>query len=162
MSTKRCKYCGSVIPSDANYCFFCRNKQGSSVAVIILSIALGIMFMLNILLLAVIGSTPQTTSTATTSPSNTPPVTSTVPAPSPTPSVKERVRTLTMEKYSMLEIGMSYAEVVEILGVEGNLTDEVCVAGIDFQQYEWKEGSVFILMQFNDGQLTTRYELGLN
>ena len=50
---------------------------------------------------------------------------------------EEFPRTITMDKYDQVEVGMSYAKVVELLGSEGMLAEESTLDNITTKSYRW-------------------------
>ncbi len=76
---------------------------------------------------------------------------------------------LTMEKFEQIENGMTYEEVVEIIGIEGTLTAELGEKGTDLYtvSYMYSEkqtkGSLGAnaSFMFQGGKLNTKVQLGL-
>ena len=50
---------------------------------------------------------------------------------------EEFPRTVTMDKYNQVEVGMSYEKVVELLGSEGMLAEESTLDNITTKSYRW-------------------------
>ncbi|MDR6225131.1 DUF3862 domain-containing protein [Desmospora profundinema] len=70
--------------------------------------------------------------------------------------------TLTMDKYNQIENGMSYDEVVEIIGFEGEENSQNEVAGVKTVMYTWQnsDGSNMNAI-FQDDKLNSKSQFGL-
>lgn len=71
-------------------------------------------------------------------------------------------RRVTMAAFSLLDTGMRYSEVEEIIGFPGELTAKSDVAGILCKSYSWRnsDGSN-MLATFTDGRLSIKAQYGL-
>jgi hypothetical protein len=71
--------------------------------------------------------------------------------------------TITYTQYQQLETGMSYKEVVAILGREGKLSSSSSIAGYDTDMYTWSNpfGGTVICM-FQQEVLMSKSQSGLN
>lgn len=69
---------------------------------------------------------------------------------------------ITMEKFTKLEEGMSYEEVVTILGAEGEVSSESNMAGYETVLYTWK-GSFGANMNamFQNNKMVSKAQFGL-
>ena len=71
---------------------------------------------------------------------------------------------ISMEEFEKIKTGMSYEEVVSIIGGEGELTSQVDIAGYDTKMYTWQgEGGLGANANatFQNGALTSKAQLGL-
>lgn len=70
---------------------------------------------------------------------------------------------VTMEAFNKVENGMSYEQVVEVLGGEGELMSETELAGMKMSIYTWDGNSTFSSCQitFQDGAVTSKSQYGL-
>jgi hypothetical protein len=69
---------------------------------------------------------------------------------------------ITLAQYSQLQSGMSYAEVVEILGREGEEMSSSDVAGIRTVMYGWSNrGGANMNAMFQQGELVQKAQFGL-
>ena len=69
----------------------------------------------------------------------------------------------TMDAFNQIENGMTYDQVVEIIGGEGELMSESEIAGISMAIYTWDGNSAFSSCQvtFQDGVVTSKSQYGL-
>lgn len=65
--------------------------------------------------------------------------------------------TLTMDKFNKINIGMTYSQVVNILGFEGKLFSD---AGT-FKVYTWSNGTTVISISFNNNKVAAKSQVGL-
>jgi hypothetical protein len=85
-----------------------------------------------------------------------------VPAVStPEPAVKEKDE-VTMEEFKKIKNGMTYEEVVEIIGFEGTEMSSTEIGGIKTIMYSWQndDGSNMNAM-FQNNKLNTKAQFGL-
>lgn len=82
-----------------------------------------------------------------------------VSTPTPEPVKKSGV---TMENFNKIKTGMRYADVVEILGQEGEVISESEVAGINTIMYQWSGGMLSNMnAMFQNGKLVNKAQFGL-
>ncbi|WP_203363042.1 DUF3862 domain-containing protein [Bacillus sp. REN10] len=78
---------------------------------------------------------------------------------------KENTNKLTKEKFDKIEDGMTYEEVVKIVGSEGKLMSETGDPGTEFhtQMYEFETDKAFTgaNMTFQNGKLINKTQIGL-
>lgn len=145
--TKKCKHCQTDIPKKAKVCPNCRRKQGGMGKVIgALLIIFG--------LIGALGSGADANDTT-----NTNNITSTESA-----TQKEEVvstKKLTSEKYNAIDFGMTYEEVVNLIGEEGENISEVAIGDIVTTIYQWDEGLVNCNVTIQDGEVTAKAQLGI-
>jgi hypothetical protein len=71
---------------------------------------------------------------------------------------------VTLAEFQSLQQGMSYQQVVAIVGSEGTLKSENSSSGsgLEYKSYDWEnaDGSTMSL-SFNNGSLSNRYQFGL-
>jgi hypothetical protein len=69
---------------------------------------------------------------------------------------------ISVEKYQQIETGMSYQEVVEILGDGGESVDGASALGVDVANYRWQIGETgYIEMSFINDSLVVKKQSGL-
>lgn len=147
-ATKTCKHYKSIIPKGAKVCPFCRKRQGSAGKWILIIIIVIVIFA------AINGGNNESSSNSNVSDSDTTIQSdnnsndSTIPTPSNATASSDIVASdsttdekesagLTEEKYNSIETGMTYDEVVDIIGEDGTNISESEVAGIKTVIYEW-------------------------
>lgn len=145
-ATKKCKHCQSDIPKKAKVCPICRKKQGGILKwIVIIFVAL--------IIIGIIGSisdgnTKENNSSNPSSQASTP---------------SKEVNGLTEEKYNAIETGMTYAEVVSIIGEDGINISESEFAGIKTVMYEWKSAESWgnANITFQDGKVINKAQFGV-
>lgn len=69
---------------------------------------------------------------------------------------------LTMEKYRQIKDGMTYEEVVAILGSEGKVLHDSSGAGVKTATYQWSgDNFEVVILTFQNGKLNSRTQVGL-
>jgi hypothetical protein len=70
---------------------------------------------------------------------------------------------ISMEEFSEIETGMTYDEVVEIVGCEGELSSEVSVVDITSEMYVWygADGISNANVTFSNGKVMAKAQFGL-
>lgn len=70
---------------------------------------------------------------------------------------------VTMEKFTSIKEGMTYEEVVGVLGSEGEVMSSNEIAGIKTVMYKWDGASVMSNMNatFQNGKMVSKAQLGL-
>lgn len=180
----KCKKCGAEV--NGNFCPNCGAKAKRKHTV--LYIVLG--FVAFIAIMAIIGSIIDSGDTATAGDAPTPSLYTTqpqdhqtteptvkptltvvptlTPEPTPEPTPKPTPNKLTMDKFNALETGMSYEEVVAVLGMEGELGSVVDIGEAQFktETYTFKNsflnGGGVIIVQIQGGVLVTKAQSGLD
>ena len=145
-ATKICKHCKTVIPKNAKVCPNCRKKQSNTLIWIIL-----IVFILVIIAIVGAGTDSNSGNKATSS--------------IPSTQVQEKeISGLTEEKYNSIEQGMSYDEVVDIIGEEGTNAAESEYAGIKTVVYEWNaaDGWGNASITFQDDKVINKAQFGVD
>ena len=147
--TKKCKHCQSDIPKKAKVCPVCRKKQKNT--------ALGI-FLLIIGLLMVscsYSSMWNDSDSATQSLNND--------------QNSETIESLngeyiTLEEFNQIKTGMSYEEVVEIVGSEGTVMSEASVMDSTTTIYCWyaDNGIANANVTILDGKVMAKAQVGLD
>lgn len=76
--------------------------------------------------------------------------------------VEDDTEYITLEKFNQIENGMSYDEVVEIIGSEGTVLTSIELNG-EITTYEWyaKEALSYATVTFEDGIVTSKMQIGL-
>lgn len=94
----------------------------------------------------------------TPNPSNTP-----TPKPNPTVSPKNNSSKVTLEQFNRLQEGMTYQEVVSILGSEGEILSSSDIAGYKTIMYMWEGNSLGGNMNaiFQNDKMISRAQFGL-
>ena len=142
--TKKCKHCQSDIPKKAKVCPVCKKKQKRPFLGIIL-ISLGI-----IGVICALGGSDNSDTTNDSAIQNT--------EISGTTSIATK---LTVEKYNAIDFGMSYEDVVAIVGEEGENISEVSVADVTTSIYQWNEGLTNFNVTIQDNQVTAKAQAGI-
>lgn len=98
----------------------------------------------------------QQSATTSPSPSSLPSSSSKVPNPTPSTGV-------TMANFSRLKTGMTYAQVVEILGKDGEELSSNEIAGVKTIMYKWDGNGFAVNMNamFQNDKLMSESQLGL-
>ena len=146
--TKKCKHCQSDIPKKASVCPVCRKKQKHT--------GLGI-FLLIIGLLMVscsYGSMQNDSDSANQSLSN-------VQNSEAIESLNDEY--ITLEEFNQIKTGMSYEEVVEIVGSEGTVMSEASVMDSTTTIYSWyaDNGIANANVTISDGKVMAKAQIGL-
>ena len=73
---------------------------------------------------------------------------------------------ISMAEYNQIEVGMTYEEVCQIIGAEGELGAEAGVGGYSSEVYTWKGTLYFISganasITFMNGRVTAMAQVGL-
>lgn len=70
---------------------------------------------------------------------------------------------ITLEQYNSIETGMSYDEVVSLLGGEGSLLSDSEISGYTAQVYQWNGTSLGAnaTVTFSDGKVMSKSQFGL-
>lgn len=144
--TKKCKHCQSDIPKKAKVCPVCRKKQGGIGKVIGIALIVIIIF-------AMLGGNSSSDSNSNNNNSIAEEDT----------QKKETVSTkkLTAEKYNAIDFGMSYEDVVAIIGEEGENVSEVAVVDMVTTIYQWDEGFNNCNVTIQDGEVIGKAQLGI-
>lgn len=146
--TKKCKHCQTDIPKKAKVCPNCRRKQGGIGKVIGIVLILFIVF-------GVIGSGSDSGEENNSSNNNSIFESSTQKPESIT------TKKLTAEKYNAIDFGMTYEDVVEIIGEEGENISEVAIGDIVTTIYQWDEGLVNCNVTIQNNEVTAKAQLGI-
>ena len=140
MALIKCTECGKEISSKANTCPHCgaplvkEKKKGSCLTKI-----LGI-FILFIGLIFMIGALSNMVS-----------------------SESEEKECITLDEFTRIETGMTYEEVVNIIGCEGELGSEVSVSDITSELYVWygADGISNANVTFSNNKVMAKAQVGL-
>ena len=83
--------------------------------------------------------------------------------PGTTETTQKKETGVTMEKFTAINEGMTYEEVVKILGSEGEVISSNELAGIKTVMYKWNGTSVMSNMNatFQNGKMVSKAQLGL-
>ena len=146
--TKKCKHCQSDIPKKASVCPVCRKKQKYT--------GLGI-FLLIIGLLMVscsYGSMQNDSDSSNQSLSN-------VQNSEAIESLNDEY--ITLEEFNQIKTGMSYEEVVEIVGSEGTVMSEASVMDSTTTIYSWyaDNGIANANVTISGGKVMAKAQIGL-
>lgn len=148
--TKICKHCKTAIPKKAKVCPNCRKKQGGILKWIL------IIFVALIIIGAIAGGGNDSSndSSNTTSSSSV----------DKNDGTKKEASGLTEEKYNSIEQGMTYDEVVGIIGEEGTNISEVELGGITTVVYEWtaSDGWGNANITFQDNKVVNKAQFGVD
>lgn len=148
--TKKCKHCQSDIDAKAKICPVCKKKQKGIGCI-------GIIAVIIILIAGIAMCSNSDTNTTTNNGAET-----------QTATNKDDGK-LTLAKFESISNGMTYDEVIAIIGSEGTIMSEVGVKGEAYYtvtyQYDGDKvkgdlGANAILL-FQDGKLNTKSQIGL-
>lgn len=139
MSMKKCKECGSEISSSANVCPKCGKKLKSTGIRVLVGIAIifvGICCGISI-------SQNNTTSTGS--------------------GIVQEQTKVTLEKFNKIETGMTYQQVVNIIGEEGTLSTESSYGNQSMKVYYWYASNKIsnATVSFMNGKVTAKSQVGL-
>ena len=149
--TKTCKHCKSIIPKGAKVCPYCRKKQGGKGKIILIAVIV-------IIVIAAIGSGNSSSSSTDTSNTNTDV------ASTENNTVTKETSGITEEEFDSIETGMSYDEVVAIIGEDGTNISESEVAGINTVIYEWTSSEIWgnANITFQNGKVVNKAQFGVS
>lgn len=136
MAIKACKECGAEVSSSAKVCPKCGKKLKHTG----LRVTLGIVIIfVGIIAIATSGNDM---------------------APTSSQLQEEKV---TMEKFDAIEVGMTYQEVVNIIGEEGTLSTESSYESQSMQIYYWyaSNGMSNATISFMNGKVNAKSQIGL-
>jgi len=70
---------------------------------------------------------------------------------------------ITLEKYNRIEEGMTYEQVAELIGSQGNLVSERSFVGVSTKTYNWpaSNGIASATIIFNNGKVSAKSQIGL-
>lgn len=70
----------------------------------------------------------------------------------------------TMDKYNQVETGMTYDEVVAIMGGDGELSSDTKIAGVSSKLYMWDGENIAsnCSITFSDGKVSSKSQFGLD
>ena len=141
MSMKICKECGKEVSRRAKICPNCGKKLKSS----------GLRIFLGILILLI-----GIASIASLGEDNT--------SPTSANSTEVQQQKVTLEKFNKLETGMTYKQVVEIIGEDGTLSTESSYGNQSLKVYYWysSNGISNATVSFSNGKLTAKSQIGLD
>ncbi len=149
--TKTCKHCKSIIPKGAKVCPYCRKKQGGKGKIILIAVIV-------IIVIAAIGSGNSSSSSTDTSNTNTDV------ASTENNTVTKETSGITEEEFDSIETGMTYDEVVAIIGEDGTNISESEVAGINTVIYEWTSSEIWgnANITFQNGKVVNKAQFGVS
>lgn len=136
---KKCKDCGAEISKSAKTCPNC----GKNLTHPVLRGVLLAVFIIIIVAVIVNPSDNNTTSTGT--------------------DVVQNQEKMTLEKFNNIETGMTYQEVIDIIGEEGTLSTESSYGNQTMQIYYWyaSNGISNATVSFQNGKVTAKSQIGL-
>lgn len=139
MAMKKCKDCGTEVSKSAKICPKCGKKLKHTALRVIIGI---FVIIIGVGVLA----TSDTNNTATTG----------------TSSVQEEK--VTIEKFNQIETGMTYQQVVDIIGEEGTLSTESSYGSQTMKIYGWyaSNGISNATVSFTNNKVTAKSQIGLD
>ena len=143
MAMKICKDCGTEISKSAKTCPKCGKKLKHTGVRVVLGLA--------IIMIGICAITSSNTNTTNTE--NAKPV-----------SAQVQEEKMTLEKFNKIETGMTYQQVVDIVGEEGTLSTESSYGDQTMKIYYWyaKNGISNATISFMNGKVTAKSQIGLN
>lgn len=140
MALKKCKDCGAEISKSAKTCPQCGKSQRMPVWLR----AILVIFLLMIMVAAAAGGS-NTTNTSNTNTSTTSGV-------------------ATLDIFNQIEIGMSYEEIVQLVGAEGTLSTESGYSNQTMKVYYWysSNGISNMTISFMNGKVSAKSQIGLD
>lgn len=140
MALKVCKECGAEVSKSAKICPKCGKKLKHTglrvfIGIIVLFIGIG-----------VIMSSGQNSTTQTEN------------------NITINQEKITLEKFNNIETGMTYQQVVDIIGEEGKLSTESAYGDQSMQIYYWysSNGISNATVSFMNGKVTAKSQIGLD
>ena len=142
MALKICKECGTEISKDAKTCPKCGKDQRNFFVK-----HRGITAILLIALICVAVAASNGTNNNSTTPTST----------------NTTVQKATLEKFNKIETGMTYQEVVDIMGEEGTLSTESSYGSQTMKIYYWyaSNGISNATISFMNGEVSAKSQIGL-
>lgn len=154
MAMKICKECGAEVSKSAKVCPKCGKKLKHTglivfIVIIVIFICLG----------AIISSNNNTTTTSTTTQTGT----NVVQTQKEETSEEDTSGKATLEKFNKIETGMTYQQVVDIMGAEGTLSTESSFGNQSMQIYYWyaSNGISNATISFMNGEVSGKTQIGL-
>jgi hypothetical protein len=185
---KNCPQCNQLNADDARFCSSCgftapqvnnaipppqtvfKNKRNFKTILIVLGCIIGLCVLGGILggIKKAVSPTPNVgTVVATPTPTVAPTAQATVATVAnkgetkATPAAKDESG-VTAANFAKIKTGMKYADVVKILGSEGELLSENEMAGTKTEMYQWKAGILSNMnAMFQNGKLISKAQIGL-
>ena len=146
--TKKCKHCQSDIAKKAKVCPVCRKKQKHT--------ALGIF----LIIIGIFGASCSFSSmwNGSVSGDNNSKTTENSEV-----SILENDEYITLDEFNQIETGMTYEQVVEIIGSEGTVMSEASVGDITTTMYYWyaDNGIANANVTISDGKVFAKAQVGL-
>lgn len=141
-----CKDCGTEVSKSAKTCPKCGAKLKKAQPI---RIALGILII--IIGIGIIANSGSTNNSSTSTNSST------------SSSVVQSNNAITLEKFSKIQTGMTYQQVVDIVGTEGTLSTESSVGNLTYQIYYWygSDGISNATISFDNGKVSGKSQIGL-
>ncbi len=145
MALKICKECGTEISKDAKTCPKCGKDQRNFFVK-----HRGITAILLIALICVAVAASNGTNNNSTTPAST-------------NTTVQKQEKATLEKFNKIETGMTYQEVVDIMGEEGTLSTESSYGSQTMKIYYWyaSNGISNATISFMNGEVSAKSQIGL-
>ena len=136
--TKHCKYCQSQIPYKAKVCPVCKRKLHKPVLGIIIAV-IGILILIGFANGYIKETTPSDSTESTTG------------------------AEITLSEFDQIETGMSYEDVVAIIGSEGELLSTATAGEITTSIFVWygKDGISNANVTFSNNAVMAKAQIGL-
>lgn len=133
-NTKLCKHCKTEISKKAKVCPQCRKKQSGIGKWIVIAIVIFI-------LIGALGSGSTSNENVTQN--------------------EQNASILTAEKFNSIDFGMSYEDVVAIIGEDGVVLSESTISDITTTIYQWEEGPSNFNITLQNNELVGKAQLGI-
>lgn len=159
----KCKTCGEEIAKSAKVCPHCGARQKKRVFLGIVLFIIGI----SLFSAGINGFNTSSTSQNSSDTQKSNSVNESKEIAQPKEDEPENKPTISMAEFEAISTGMTYEEVVEIIGSDGELLSEVYIgAGEEYKtvMYSWKgEGSIGANanITFQGGKVTAKAQIGL-
>ena len=89
------------------------------------------------------------------------PITTTSEAPTDSPPASSSAANLTIESFNKIKFDMSYDEVKNIMGSDGDETSSSKSGNYESKTYQWKDEGKRVITRFRNGKLASRNQFGL-
>ena len=162
MAMKLCKECGTEVSKSAKICPKCGKKlkhNGIRITIGLIIIIIGI----GMLISDTNDTTPVSSNTGSTVLTNSSSSTTTKDNTKNVTSTNSKSTKMTLEKFNKIKTGMTYKQVVSIIGEDGKLSTESSYGGQTMKIYYWyaSNGISNATVSFMNNKVTAKSQIGL-